>query len=63
MIGVTWCTPLIDSACIKLSVLLFQLTVFHLDDIDTTNEIDQAILYALLKGEEIYFKICEHLYL
>ncbi len=27
-----------------------QITVFNLDDVDTTNEIDQAILYALLKG-------------
>lgn len=28
-----------------------QITIFNLDDVDTTNEIDQAILYALLKGK------------
>ena len=28
------------------------MTVFHLDDVDTTNEIDQAVLYALLKANK-----------
>ena len=36
-----------------LNVLLYlQLTVFQLDQTsDATNEIDQAILYALMKGQ------------
>ena len=29
--------------------------MFALDDIDTTNEIDYAMLYALLKGKTFYF--------
>ena len=33
-------------------LLITQVTVFHLDDVDTTNEIDQAILYALLKANK-----------